>query len=194
MEPNSMKFLPIMIALAIGCAAGYAVATEKQNHKGHNIGNAELQHVPSLPTEPGQSAFAAIAEIVSILESDPKTDWSKVNLNALREHLVDMNALTLGANVEISENEGSIIFEALGTGLTLRALQNMVPAHANELNKIADWQALGEATEKGAVLTITPNKSTELTRIKALGFFGLMATGAHHQPHHLGMARGTMVH
>lgn len=194
MEPKSMKFLPIMIALAIGCAAGYAVATEKQNHKGHNIGDLELHDIPRLPTEPGQSAFAAIAEIVSILESDPNTDWSKVNLNALREHFIDMNALTLGANVAMSENEESIVFEAVGTGVTIRALQNMVPAHANELNKMANWQALGEATEKGAVLTITPNKSTELTRIKALGFFGLMATGAHHQPHHLGMARGTMAH
>lgn len=194
MEHKLMKFLPIMIALAIGCAAGYAVATEKQNHKGHNIGDAEMHDIPRLPTEPGQSAFAAIAEIVSILESDPKTDWSKVNLNALREHFIDMNALTLGANVAMSENEESIVFEAVGTGVTIRALQNMVPAHANELNKMANWQAMGEATEKGAVLTITPNKSTELTRIKALGFFGLMATGAHHQPHHLGMARGTMAH
>jgi hypothetical protein len=194
MEHKLMKFLPIMIALAIGCAAGYAVATEKQNHKGHNIGDAEMHDIPRLPTEPGQSAFAAIAEIVSILESDPNTDWSKVNLNALREHFIDMNALTLGANVAMSENEESIVFEAVGTGVTIRALQNMVPAHANELNKMANWQAMGEATEKGAVLTITPNKSTELTRIKALGFFGLMATGAHHQPHHLGMARGTMAH
>jgi hypothetical protein len=194
MEHKLMKFLPIMIALAIGCAAGYAVATEKQNHKGHNIGDAEMHDIPRLPTEPGQSAFAAIAEIVSILESDPNTDWSKVNLNALREHFIDMNALTLGANVAMSENEESIVFEAVGTGVTIRALQNMVPAHANELNKMANWQAMGEATEKGAVLTITPNKSTELTRIKALGFFGLMANGAHHQPHHLGMARGTMAH
>jgi hypothetical protein len=194
MEHKLMKFLPIMIALAIGCAAGYAVATEKQNHKGHNIGDAEMHDIPRLPTEPGQSAFAAIAEIVSILESDPNTDWSKVNLNALREHFIDLTALTLGANVAMSENEESIVFEAVGTGVTIRALQNMVPAHANELNKMANWQAMGEATEKGAVLTITPNKSTELTRIKALGFFGLMATGAHHQPHHLGMARGTMAH
>jgi hypothetical protein len=36
------------------------------------------------PTMPGQDAFGAIQEIVRILESDPKTKWSKVNLEALR--------------------------------------------------------------------------------------------------------------
>ena len=35
------------------------------------------------PTMPGQDAFGAIQEIVRILEADPKTDWSKVNLEAL---------------------------------------------------------------------------------------------------------------
>ena len=36
------------------------------------------------PTMPGQDTFGAIQEIVRILEADPKTDWSKVNLEALR--------------------------------------------------------------------------------------------------------------
>ena len=47
------------------------------------------------PTEAGQGAFAAIQEIVAILEADPDTDWSKVDIDALRQHLVDMNAVTL---------------------------------------------------------------------------------------------------
>ncbi len=37
-----------------------------------------------LPKEAGQSAFAAIHEIVVMLEGDPKTDWSKVDIDALR--------------------------------------------------------------------------------------------------------------
>ena len=49
------------------------------------------------PTMPGQDAFGAIQEIVQILEADPTTDWSKVNIAALREHLVDMNEVTLRA-------------------------------------------------------------------------------------------------
>ena len=77
---------------------------------------------------------------------------------------------------------------------TLKALQNMVPAHATELDKMGVWRAKGEANEHGATLTIKPQDRSDLQKIKALGFFGLMATGAHHQPHHLGMANGTMVH
>ena len=30
--------------------------------------------------EPGQAAFAAIQEIVALLDADPSTDWSKVNI------------------------------------------------------------------------------------------------------------------
>ena len=46
---------------------------------------------------PGQDAFGTIQEIVQILQSDPKTDWSKVNIDALRQHLIDMNEVTLHA-------------------------------------------------------------------------------------------------
>jgi hypothetical protein len=49
------------------------------------------------PTMPGQDAFGTIQEIVQILQSDPKTDWSKVNIDALRQHLIDMNEVTLRA-------------------------------------------------------------------------------------------------
>ena len=44
---------------------------------------------------PGQEAFGTIQEIVRILESDPATDWSKVNIGALREHLIDMDEVTM---------------------------------------------------------------------------------------------------
>ncbi|MCP6769380.1 hypothetical protein NL529_31490, partial [Klebsiella pneumoniae] len=46
------------------------------------------------PTHPGQEAFGTIQEIVRILEADPATDWSKVNIGALREHLIDMDEVT----------------------------------------------------------------------------------------------------
>jgi hypothetical protein len=53
----------------------------------------------TVPTTPGQDAFGAIQEIVQILDADPKTDWSKVDLEALRQHLIDMNEVTLKADV-----------------------------------------------------------------------------------------------
>src|SRR5579863_3168646 len=60
--------------------------------------HAGMHGVSGTPISPGQSAFGAIQEIVEILDADPKTDWSKVDLEALRQHLIDMNEVTLKAD------------------------------------------------------------------------------------------------
>jgi hypothetical protein len=44
-----------------------------------------------VPQLSGQDAFGAIQEIVGMLEADPATDGSKVDIDALRDHLLDMN-------------------------------------------------------------------------------------------------------
>ena len=191
MRISLSKFLSIIIAVLIGAAAGYSVASEPKGRLEHS--NHQASQL-SIPLEHGQSAFAAIAEIVSILENDPSTDWSKVNINALTEHLRDMSLLTLNSRVFSQRTASSVIFEVTGDAGVIRALQNMVPAHANELDKMQQWNVTGEATDNGAVLTVVPVKKSDLTRVQALGFFGLMATGAHHQPHHLGMSKGTTLH
>ena len=59
--------------------------------------HGQQSDVIGTPTIPGQDAFGAIQEVVQILQSDPKTDWSKVNIDALRQHLIDMNEVTLRA-------------------------------------------------------------------------------------------------
>lgn len=189
-----LKLRPILLFTTTGVLAailGYALASNTANHDGHSSHEVNLT---SLPTQSGQSAFAAIEEIVTILEKDPETDWSQVNIRALREHLVDMDALTLGASVSTKVEGENISFIATGSGTALRALHNMVPAHAHELNKMSKWSANGVKTPDGAILTITPTSKSDIQKIKALGFFGLMATGGHHQPHHLGMATGKMIH
>lgn len=149
MTNRFLKVLPIVLVGVTGIGAGYVIANNNNDHSAHH---SHQTNVTTFPSEQGQSAFAAIAEIVTILENDPNTNWSKVNINALREHLVDMNALTLNASVSIEKSTTSIIFDAAGTGTTLRALQNMVPAHARELDKMDDWTAVGEKTDKGAIL------------------------------------------
>ena len=47
------------------------------------------------PAMPGQDAFGAIAEVVQMLDADPSTDWSKVDLERLRQHLIDMDEVTM---------------------------------------------------------------------------------------------------
>lgn len=158
----------------------------------HGSHSAGIMTAHDVPGETGQSAFAAVAEIVAMLEADPKTDWSRVDITALREHLVDMDQLMLGAEASASFSDHTAVFSIRGDGPVLRAIQAMVPAHAIELSRIDGWDTSTTTTEDGAALKIAVTREGELAKIKALGFFGVMALGAHHQPHHLAMARGDM--
>jgi hypothetical protein len=61
-------------------------------------GHGGMHGASTTPTMPGQDVFGAVQEVVGILDADPKTDWSKVDLEALRQHLIDMNEVTLKAD------------------------------------------------------------------------------------------------
>jgi len=91
------------------------------------------------PTSPGQAAFGAVQEIVALLEADPNTDWSKVDLGALREHLIDMDEVTLRAVATETPIDGGLAIAVTGTGRTLAAIQRMIPAHAAALNGVHGW-------------------------------------------------------
>ena len=143
----------------------------------------------NVPTMPGQDAFGAIQEVVQLLEADPATDWSKINIAALREHLIDMNEVTLRAAASERMLDTGIEIAVTGEGRTLAAIKRMVPAHVNELKEIG-WSAKTEELPNGVKLTVTASQATPLTKLKALGFMGIMVQGGHHQPHHLAMAKG----
>lgn len=147
----------------------------------------------AVPTMPGQDAFGTIQEIVHILESDPKTDWSKIDLEALRQHLIDMNDVTLKSDAKTATVEGGITVTVTGAGRAINAIQRMVPAHTAELNKMNGWRAKAEMLPDGVRVTVTAGDPTQIIRIRGLGFVGLMVSGAHHQPHHLAMAKGEFV-
>jgi hypothetical protein len=144
---------------------------------------------PGAVTMPGQDAFGAIQQIVQILQSNPKTDWSKVDIDTLRQHLIDMNEVTLHAAATPRVYDGGIEFTVTGEGRTVEAIRRMVPAHVNELREIG-WNAKTDELPNGVKLTVAANEAQPLTKLKALGFMGLMVQGGHHQPHHLMMATG----
>jgi hypothetical protein len=100
------------------------------------------------PTLPGQDAFGAIQEVVRILESDPKTDWSKVNLEALRQHLIDMNEVTLRADAVAKPIEGGAEITVTGDQRTEAAIKRMLPAHAQELSQLNGWSAKTDAPSR----------------------------------------------
>ncbi len=141
------------------------------------------------PTMPGQDAFGTIQEIVGILEADPETDWSKVNISALREHLIDMNEVTLKSVARERRLDNGIEIAISGEGRTVEAIKRMAPAHARELVKTG-WSATTEDLPNGVKLIVTSTDPQQAVRIRGLGFMGIMVQGGHHQLHHLAMAKG----
>ena len=192
--------MPIRIAAAIALgavlAAGDAGAQMPMNHASHHLGGATTAPAanPPQPTMPGQDAFGTIQEIVGILDADPNTDWSKVDIEALRQHLIDMDEVTLRARAVATPVDGGARFDVTGEGRTLEAIQRMVPAHSREIDGLNGWSAKAEPSATGVTLTVTSADPKQAARIRGLGFIGVMAQGAHHQTHHLAMARGGFHH
>jgi hypothetical protein len=156
-----------------------------------------IQHqaaMPSQPVLPGQDAFGAIQEIVRILNADPKTDWSKVNLEMLRQHLIDMNEVTLYAEAATKPIEGGLEIAVVGNGRTLSAIQRMLPAHAREIDGLHGWTVKASSLPNGELLTVTATNAEEVQHVRGLGFIGILASGSHHQPHHLMMAKNEFSH
>jgi hypothetical protein len=162
------------------------VATSAGAQHAHQHGN--------MPEETGQATFAAIAEIAALLNSDPATDWETVNLDALREHLLDMDRVTMGASVDVNEGPDATTFAVMGTGEVIGAIQRMTAAHSGMLATETGWVVSTQRTDTGAVMRIATNDPADHARVKGLGFFGVMTIGAHHQMHHLAIARGVDPH
>jgi len=146
-----------------------------------------------VPTSPGQGAFGAIAEVVRILDADPQTDWSRVDLERLRQHLIDMHEVVLRAEVNPSPVPGGLVMDVTGAGRTAAAIRAMVVPHAAELDQMPGLAGKTESIPGGVRLTVTARETGDakaVARVRGLGFIGLLTLGAHHQPHHLAMARG----
>jgi hypothetical protein len=160
----------------------------------HSMHSAALKDCGSpLPTMPGQAAYGAIGEVVRLLKADPKTDWSRVNMEALRQHLIDMDEVTMRASATQRNVPGGVDITVSGEGRTAAAINRMVVAHAHSLGEGGEYSATAVATPTGARLTVTakdPNNERLVAQIRGLGFAGLMTEGDHHAPHHIAIARG----
>jgi hypothetical protein len=145
------------------------------------------------PTQAGQGAFAAIAEVVRLLEADPHTDWSQVNIERLRQHLIDMDDVVLRARVVMEPIPDGARFVVRGSGRTVGAVQRMARAHGAMLGAEGPYRVAAETLADGARVTVRAREAGDtatVRRIRALGFVGLLTVGDHHAPHHLLIARG----
>src|SRR5688572_10541526 len=145
----------------------------------------------------GQDAFATIASVVAELEADSTTDWSKVDIAALRRHLQAMNDVTLHASATQVEVPGGARMDVTGTGRVIESIRSMLTAHAPELDALRVYRAAVETIPNGTRLTVRaadPNDAKTAAKIRALGFIGLLTQGAHHAEHHVMIARGSHSH
>lgn len=190
----------IKLILTVAAILGGAVfAITQMKHFGHgdgvdHAGHDGQTHLGVGLTEPGQGAFAALSEVVQVLEADSTTDWRNVDLTGLRMHLVDMDRVILDTDVTQTELPDGILASATGDRQTIAALRRMVPAHAAQLALDERWKVTAVETQTGAQLRVTSDDPAVAARIKGLGFFGLMASQDHHREHHLMMARGANAH
>ncbi|SDZ52505.1 hypothetical protein SAMN05444004_11917 [Jannaschia faecimaris] len=184
--------------LALVSAGEIAIA--QTDHSGHGDGMDHTMHGQteaagaSVLLEPGQGAFAALSEVVRVLEADPNTDWGRVDLVGLRAHLVDMDRLISDAVVKETSLPNGISILASGDAETVATLRRMVPAHSAQLARDNRWTVAALETEDDVELRATSDNPAVIARIRGLGFFGLMASQDHHREHHLMMARGEDAH
>ena len=146
-------------------------------------------------TEAGTDPFAVIQEAITLLEANPDTDWSMVNIEALRLHLVEMQDMTL--NVTVEQEPIKLGFKGVITPTTNRALQSMsrvLSVHPSQMKEETGWDMV--VTNNNGIFTIavTTDQLQDVDKIRGLGYIGIMAYGNHHQPHHWAMASGDNPH
>lgn len=170
-----------MLLLPVGAMA------QTHDHSGHS---ATMQQ--AMPTEGGQGAFAALAEIVALLSADPHTDWSQVDIGALRQHLQDMNQLVLNVSVTETPVPGGLQMTISRQSPGAEAAWRMVPAHGPVVASETGWNSIVQVNDDTLIWTVSAEGAED--QIRGLGFFGLMATGNHHPAHHLALAKGQPMH
>jgi hypothetical protein len=132
---------------------------------------------------------------VRALEADPRTDWSRVNIEALRQHLVDMDEVTLRSTAAQRAVDGGMAADVTGdTRRAAEAVARMARAHAAALDADPRFVVTAQPAAGGGVrFTVRaedPRDAALVAWIRALGFHGLLTLGEHHAAHHLMIARG----
>jgi hypothetical protein len=65
---------------------------------------------------------------------------------------------------------------------------------SREINGFRGWTVKASSLSNGELLTVTAVDAKDVQHINGLGFIGIMASGSHHQPHHLMIAKGELAH
>ena len=176
--PGVVTFSVIFLtSVNLGQAAG-----QQDKHSQHDIskhGHHGMHNMSTKLTEAGNDAFGTLQEVLQQLIADPKTDWSRVNLEALRQHLADMRNFTL--DIEVLEQtpipNGVRAVVSPNNKRVSESLTRVFAAHPAQLEIETGWKMIAKQQGKVFNVTITTEKPEEVSKIRGLGFIGAMAWG-----------------
>lgn len=192
-------FLAIFAAFLTSTMSGLSLADGSASKKAEH--GSSSKSAPALPKESaseqsepsgGQAAFAEIERIVMMLDRDPATDWSSVDIEGLRLHLIDMDNVVMRARVQAEPIEGGAVFTVTSDLKTVQqSIQTMARAHGMVVAMGGEMSWETKMLAQGAEVTVTgPNPA----KIRGLGYVGLLTYGGHHNVHHEMMAKGADPH
>jgi hypothetical protein len=177
----------------------------KMDHNAHMMqtNQTPIAGAPTLPTktatplkEAGNALFGTIQEAIKQLDANPNTNWEEVDLEGLRQHLIDMDNFSSFVDVLSDEKieKGSKIIIKAQNPIAQASLKRAMDAHPGMLKSETSWNMTATPDGDKYVLIITTEKPAEVARLRALGYIGIMALGDHHQVHHWAMASGSDPH
>ena len=145
-------------------------------------------------TKSGNEIFGTIQEVIQKLEANPNTDWSNVDLEALRQHLLDMKAFTEEVTVleKTPITKGVKVTIHPNSERAKEALPKLFGMHPRMLKQEKGWDMSAQQDGENWVITCTTEKEADVNKIRALGYIGLLAEGSHHQLHHWMVATNHM--
>lgn len=181
-----MRALTVAVSLSMPMYSALAQPPPEQSHHHSTENTAPL-------TAPGNDAFAAIQEVVQRLLADPNTNWQRVNLEALRQHLVDMHNFTLNVEVTAQKSiDGGVEFTVKPiTPAAAPSLARLFSAHPDVLKQESGWLMTAARNSDGSYTArVTGRAAEDAVKIRGLGYIGIVAYGTHHPAHHWHMATG----
>lgn len=196
----------IVVGIAVSHAQQPAAPSADQsmhtnmNHDTHmmqELPQADVAMLSTSPlTEPGNAIFATLQEVVNQLLQDDNTNWEKVDLESLRQHLIDMENFTVNVRVisKTAIEQGVQVLIEPSTSQAAGSLDRALAAHPAMLEQETGWNMVSEKSANNYRIQITSTNPEDVMKIRALGYIGIMTMGSHHQPHHWAMASGNNPH
>lgn len=186
-DPRRLVTLALLLALG-----GSPLATAQDCCPDDDFGfRLHHHHRQAEPTPPrGLDALATVQHVTALLLADPTTDWERVSIARLREHLVDLDRLTLEATVEESAVEGGLDVTVSGDERTLEAARRVLPEHAERMAGYRGWNVEVEELGSELVVRLRAQRDDQVAVLRAIGFFGFLSSGVYRPHQLLGIARG----